>query len=192
MGSSPAETTENVQSTIHQLESLGFIIYWNKIVPRPSETMEFLVLQVDSTSLTLSDTEYKLSKIANECQHFVHKDTVSGRDLAYLLGLLTSVNTAVIPGTLYYRELQRLKHQIISLLGKTNRCHPSYSFPCEWNVTHSDNHWSNENTMLTYLETIIIPYVESVRERLGLDENQSASAIYVHFKANLLRRYPKC
>ena len=74
--------------------------------------------------------------------------------------------------------------------GKTNR-HPSYSFPCEWNVTHSENHWSNESTMLTYLETIIIPYVESVREHLGLDDNQSALAIYDHFKGQLTKKVSK-
>ena len=28
--------------------------------------------------------------------------------------------------------------------GTTPRCHPKYSFPCEWNITHSPKRWSNE------------------------------------------------
>ena len=32
--------------------------------------------------------------------------------------------------------------------GKTNRCHPHFKFPSDWNITHSPKHWSNEETML--------------------------------------------
>ena len=28
--------------------------------------------------------------------------------------------------------------------GKTDRCHPKFKFPPEFNITHSENHWSNE------------------------------------------------
>ena len=51
--------------------------------------------------------------------------------------------------------------------GKTDRCHPSYNFPSDWNITHSDNHWSNESTMVTYIEQIIVPFVDKIRE-LGI------------------------
>jgi len=27
--------------------------------------------------------------------------------------------------------------------GKTDKCHPNFQFPDDWNVTHSANHWSN-------------------------------------------------
>ena len=35
---------------------------------------------------------------------------------------------------------------------KTPKCLPSVQFPSNWNVTFTDNHWSNETTMLEYLE----------------------------------------
>ena len=50
--------------------------------------------------------------------------------------------------------------------GKTLRCHPNYKFPPGWHITHSPNHWSNEPTMIEYIENIVIPYVENVREML--------------------------
>lgn len=44
--------------------------------------------------------------------------------------------------------------------GKTAHCHPHYCFPSDWDITHSHNHWSNERTMIRYIENIIIPYVQ--------------------------------
>ena len=48
--------------------------------------------------------------------------------------------------------------------GTTPRCHPNYSFLCEWNITHSPKRWSNEETMKKYIQEIIIPYEESIRD----------------------------
>ena len=32
--------------------------------------------------------------------------------------------------------------------GKTEHCHPKNEFPPEWDITHSQKHWSNETTMI--------------------------------------------
>ena len=55
--------------------------------------------------------------------------------------------------------------------GKTSRCHPCFSLPSDWVITHSPNHWSTafEETMLQYIKHIIVPYVKNVRESLGSD-----------------------
>ena len=42
--------------------------------------------------------------------------------------------------------------------GKTTRCHPSVTFPEGWDIWHSENHWSNQKTMIRYMERIIIPF----------------------------------
>ena len=42
--------------------------------------------------------------------------------------------------------------------GKTERCLPHYSFPNDWHVTSTLNHWSNEDTTRDYIEKIILPY----------------------------------
>ena len=51
--------------------------------------------------------------------------------------------------------------------GKTPRCHPKYKFPPDWSITHSPKRWSNENTMLEYIDDIVIPYVEKTRKLIG-------------------------
>ena len=43
--------------------------------------------------------------------------------------------------------------------GKTDRCLPQFHFHSAWNVTRSENHWSNERTMIEYTNEIILPYV---------------------------------
>ena len=72
--------------------------------------------------------------------------------------------------------------------GKTPKCLPAVQFPSNWNVTFTDNHWSNETTMLEYLEKIIFPYITSTREKLGLDDNQSALVIFDRFRAQCTDR----
>ena len=47
---------------------------------------------------------------------------------------------------------------------------------------HQTNHPSNENTMIDYVEKIIIPYVSNKRKKLGKDRDQSAVVIFDVFK----------
>ena len=66
--------------------------------------------------------------------------------------------------------------------GKTNRCHPKFAFPSNWHVTHSPKHWSTEETMVQYIEHIIIPCVEKQREMLG---DKPALVIMDNFKGQV-------
>ena len=68
--------------------------------------------------------------------------------------------------------------------GKTTRCHSSYDFPQDWEITHTPNHWSNEDTMLFYIENVIDSFVRATRERIGVGE-EAALAISDHFKGQL-------
>ena len=54
--------------------------------------------------------------------------------------------------------------------GKTHRCHPHFKFPSHWDITHSPKHWSTEETMLRYVQLIIVPFVEQMREFLEEDK----------------------
>ena len=75
--------------------------------------------------------------------------------------------------------------------GKTDRCHPNYQFHLDWDITHSDNHWSNELTMLRYIETVIVPYVKRVRIELE-NEEQAALAIFDCFKGTINSEHHQC
>jgi len=63
--------------------------------------------------------------------------------------------------------------------GKTNRCHPSYKFPMDWQIVHTENHRSNEQTMIN---DINVPFVNRKRDKLGLEGNHPALVIFDHFK----------
>jgi hypothetical protein len=67
--------------------------------------------------------------------------------------------------------------------GKTARYHPRLEFPPEWDITHSPKHWSNETTMIQYIEKIIIPYVNKIRDSTG--SNTPAMIIMDNFKGQV-------
>lgn len=67
--------------------------------------------------------------------------------------------------------------------GKTDRCHPNYQFPPEWHITHSQKHWSNETTMMQYIEKIILPYIRSTRA--VLEDDAPALIIMDNFKGQI-------
>jgi hypothetical protein len=67
--------------------------------------------------------------------------------------------------------------------GKTHRCHPKFTFPPDWHITHSPNHWSNECTMLDYITHIIVPYLQKTREYVG--EDKTALVIIDNFKGQV-------
>ena len=62
--------------------------------------------------------------------------------------------------------------------GKTDRCLPQFQFPSAWNVTKSENHWSNERTMIEYINQIILPYINDRRSELKLSNEQPALLIF--------------
>ena len=66
--------------------------------------------------------------------------------------------------------------------GTTSRCHPRIEFPDGFNITHSANHWSNEEKAIEHLQEIIFPYLEKKKEELGLPDDQKALLIYDVFK----------
>ena len=59
--------------------------------------------------------------------------------------------------------------------GKTEKSHPSFKFPSDWDIMYSPNHWSNETTMKDYVMKVLIPYVKNKREELKLPCDQQLS-----------------
>ena len=62
--------------------------------------------------------------------------------------------------------------------GKTTKCLPSFDFPPSWDITFSDNHWSNEQTMLSYFEIVIFPYLQMKKAELQLKPDHPALLLY--------------
>ena len=48
--------------------------------------------------------------------------------------------------------------------GKTDRCHLDYTFPKEFHITHTENHWSSsEEKSKEFVLKILKPYLENKR-----------------------------
>ena len=66
--------------------------------------------------------------------------------------------------------------------GKTKRCLPKFKFPGNFNVTYSDNHWSNTEKSIELLEKVIFPYLKQVKESLHFPKEQMSFIIMDTFK----------
>ena len=102
--------------------------------------------------------------------------TISGLDDKRQITLLLAVSKS---GTL-------LPPQLI-YAWKTDRCLPKgVAFPDSWDITYTETHWSNEESMIRYVDKVIIPYVEEIRDELPLvnTTTQKAIALFDVYKAH--------
>ena len=69
--------------------------------------------------------------------------------------------------------------------GKTNACLPNVTFPSDWHITFSHNHWASKTTVkeYMYITKIIVPYVLRKNKELKLDPEQTALCIIDNFSA---------
>ena len=89
--------------------------------------------------------------------------------------------TAVLAGTL---SGEFLPPQLI-YKGTTSRCLPTIKFPDDWDITQTENHWSNEQTMIRYLTKILLPYIIKKRKEMKLRDDYRALAILDQFKGQV-------
>ena len=68
--------------------------------------------------------------------------------------------------------------------GTTERCHPVYQFPDNWDIWHSSSHWSTQDTVERFVDKVIVPYVQTQRDLLGLPAMQKALLIFDVFAAH--------
>ena len=86
--------------------------------------------------------------------------------------------TAVLAGTANGQFLG--PHLIYS--GLTAKCLPkNVKFLSDWHITTTPTHWSNEQTMLQYIDRLICPYVERKRKELQLGSEFPALVMFGDF-----------
>ena len=113
MALSKARLKEHFAIAINLLNNLGFLLNLKKCITEPSQVMEFLGFVINSVEMTLSLPESKVSKIKKERRHAQNQHSMTGRQLAHLIGLLSACIPAVLEAPLHYRALQRLRHQAV-------------------------------------------------------------------------------
>ena len=68
--------------------------------------------------------------------------------------------------------------------GKTEKCHPKdIHFPDEFDITHSDTHWSTEETMIRWVDTVLKPYLQKTRKKLDAPDQRGILILDI-FKAH--------
>jgi hypothetical protein len=86
--------------------------------------------------------------------------------------------------------------------GKTDRCLPSTSaasIAARVDITHSDNHWSTQQTMQRWITRVLLPHSERIIEALSLDSDAhillllDAWAVHrsAEFRTWLQREHPR-
>ncbi len=68
--------------------------------------------------------------------------------------------------------------------GTTDKCHAHYTFPDDWHVTHTASHWSTEETMIQYVDEVLVPYTKRVKREQKLPVRQKSLAIFDVFAAH--------
>ena len=66
--------------------------------------------------------------------------------------------------------------------GTTSRCLPTVQFPSDWDITYTEHHWSNEQTMIHYEQKILLPYIAKKKKELKLQDSQRALVIYDQYR----------
>ena len=143
------------------LEKIKKLVIDNRIVPQ-------LVMNWDQTAIRLVPfSEWTMDK--QGAKKISIKGLDDKREITALLTI--TLSGAMLPPQLLYG-------------GKTERCHPDVDFPSDWDVWHTENHWSNESTVLRYIDKVINPYLESKRQELELPSNHRALLIMDVFRAH--------
>ena len=58
--------------------------------------------------------------------------------------------------------------------GKTTKCLLLFDSPPSWDITFSNNHWTNGQTMLSYFEKVIFPHLQKKKAELLLEPDHPA------------------
>ena len=81
--------------------------------------------------------------------------------------------------------------------GMTERCHPcGISYPTEWDIWHSETHWCTQETMMRYIQQVLLPWLEQTRKKLRLPKTQKSLIVIDVYKAHrtedVIQAFRKC
>lgn len=81
LGSSSNEVLGHLRSVVNLFLSLGFLINWKKSIVIPSQSIEFLGLEIDSRMWSFSLPKSKVGNVVSLCRFILQKDGVNLREL---------------------------------------------------------------------------------------------------------------
>ena len=106
MAESKEMAQEQGSALVFLLQCLGFTINSEKTILQPTQTLEFLGFDVNTSSMELSLPTGKLKKIRVESRKLLEEGLISGRALSRLIGKMNAAHLVIPPAPLFYRSLQ--------------------------------------------------------------------------------------
>jgi hypothetical protein len=97
VGDSKASCARSVSRARELLTELGAKINFAKSSLEPSQQLEYLGFQIDSTQMTLTAPARKISNLTKSMKAALRRPALSARDAASLLGKLQSMADALLP-----------------------------------------------------------------------------------------------
>ena len=110
-----AQCTKNVIDTISLLDKVGFVIHPEKSVLLPTQIITFLGFVLNSILMQVSLTPERAQKLKDACENLLATASPSIRDVAHVLGLMTSSFAGVMYGPLHQKFLEIDKTQALNL-----------------------------------------------------------------------------
>ena len=144
------------ETLIFLLQHLGFVINQKKSLLTPVQKIEFLGMEINSVTMTLTLPQEKVNKLLQQCQGVLENPMISLWNLSSLIGSLCSTAQAVLPSQLQVRYLQQ---QLISVLGKVR----SYQHKITLDLDSlKEIRWWISNLRLTNGRSILAPHSRTV------------------------------
>jgi len=139
------------------LEKLGFLVKREKCSLIPCQHLFFLGAVLDSTIMTLSLPQPKLTTILNTCHHLLAHWSGSVRTLSTLIGQMShAAQTGILGAPLHYRRLQCLHLQAVSHHGHARKVIVPLT-----SQTHKDlEWWVSENSCHLNGCPIKLPHID--------------------------------
>ena len=106
MGNTIEESIIATEKCIHHLSNLGFTINLKKSVLKPSTSINFLGMEINSRTQKIPIPKEKVNKILKELKTLLKMKYIKARKLASIIGLLGSVSQGFGPTYIHQRFAQ--------------------------------------------------------------------------------------
>lgn len=107
MNESEEGARADLETALHLLQSLGFLINWEKSVTTPTRVIEYLGMVIDSTRLSFALPTVKVQEVKKMCKKALDTGQVPLRDVASILGNFTWAIPTIPFAQSHYRSMQR-------------------------------------------------------------------------------------
>lgn len=100
---------DNIEATVHLVDSLGFTVHPLKSVLRPMQIVVFLGFVLNSLLMIVSLTQDKAQKIKLMCQLLLTKNVCTIREFAEVIGSLVAASPGVEYASVFIKRLEHDK-----------------------------------------------------------------------------------